>query len=323
MADTIRELERRWRETGATEDEARWLQARLRAGELDVTRVELAAYLDDPAARAVIAPPPRAWPNDPEARLRAWGKGLSDHGVEACARAAVAEGHHKLGIVLRPGVLTPGGELARSACVRLIVRRLEALEDWILSGAVDGLTEFNGALAPIAFPVDVDDVVAWAYEQVLDLTERVAGWQRLGGARVAFGTWWNVDFPFGEVSATRRAIQSELTPWALGLEDPLRTRLERMGVSSPCSADWGAMHGDERVRRCAQCELDVFNLSELTRAEAQALVRARDGRLCVRFFRREDGTVVTKDCPVGLAGELEPHRYYPEDAMLGDVFGDV
>lgn len=60
------------------------------------------------------------------------------------------------------------------------------------------------------------------------------------------------------------------------------------------------MKGDERVRACAQCRLNVYNLSEMTKADAENLIREKEGRLCVRFFRRFDGTILTKDCPIGL-----------------------
>ena len=77
--------------------------------------------------------------------------------------------------------------------------------------------------------------------------------------------------------------------------------LERLRVASPCPANWAGMEGDERVRFCRQCGLHVHNLSEMTRPDAEALVlRAAGGRLCARFYRRADGTVITKDCPVGL-----------------------
>ncbi|HXO37362.1 MAG TPA: hypothetical protein VN872_01925 [Candidatus Acidoferrum sp.] len=33
--------------------------------------------------------------------------------------------------------------------------------------------------------------------------------------------------------------------------------------------------------------------------EAEALVSHREGRLCVRFYRRKDGTMLTQNCPVG------------------------
>jgi hypothetical protein len=60
------------------------------------------------------------------------------------------------------------------------------------------------------------------------------------------------------------------------------------------------MRGDERVRFCAQCSLNVYNLSDMTRREAEGLLARAEGRLCVRFYRRPDGTILTSNCPVGL-----------------------
>lgn len=76
--------------------------------------------------------------------------------------------------------------------------------------------------------------------------------------------------------------------------------LDRIRIASPCPARWEDMAGDERRRFCGQCRLDVYNLSAMTRAEATALVSGAEGRLCAGFFRRADGTVLTRDCPVGL-----------------------
>jgi hypothetical protein len=39
----------------------------------------------------------------------------------------------------------------------------------------------------------------------------------------------------------------------------------------------------------------------MTRAEAEALVAEKEGRLCVRFYRRPDGTMLTRNCQA-LAG---------------------
>lgn len=64
------------------------------------------------------------------------------------------------------------------------------------------------------------------------------------------------------------------------------------------------MQGDERRRFCAQCKLHVHNLGAMSRADANAFVQAKEGRVCVRFFRRADGTVLTRDCPVGLRRKL-------------------
>ena len=77
--------------------------------------------------------------------------------------------------------------------------------------------------------------------------------------------------------------------------------LDEVRVAAPCPADWGAMVGDERVRFCERCSLNVYNLSGMSRREAEALVSNAEGRLCVRFYRRADGTILTNNCPVGLS----------------------
>jgi hypothetical protein len=72
-------------------------------------------------------------------------------------------------------------------------------------------------------------------------------------------------------------------------------------IATPCSASWDRMTGDERVRFCSECQLNVYNLSSLTRTEAEQLLREKEGRVCVRFYERADGTVMTQQCPGALA----------------------
>src|SRR5262245_8435083 len=79
------------------------------------------------------------------------------------------------------------------------------------------------------------------------------------------------------------------------------SQLDLITVSSPCPASWNEMSGDDHVRFCSQCQLQVYNLSKMSREEADRFVATREGKTCVRFYRRHDGTVLTKDCPVGLA----------------------
>ncbi len=81
-----------------------------------------------------------------------------------------------------------------------------------------------------------------------------------------------------------------------GYQDPL----SRVKVASPCTADWETMLGNERQRFCGQCQLNVYNLSGMTKREAENLISHAEGRLCVRFYRRADGTILTQNCPVGL-----------------------
>jgi len=76
--------------------------------------------------------------------------------------------------------------------------------------------------------------------------------------------------------------------------------LDDVRIAAPCHAKWDDMAGDERVRFCGQCDKNVYNLSAMPRAEAEALLRERTGEMCVRLFKRADGTVLTQDCPVGV-----------------------
>jgi hypothetical protein len=76
--------------------------------------------------------------------------------------------------------------------------------------------------------------------------------------------------------------------------------LDHVRIAAPCSADWDQMIGTERVRFCGHCSLNVYNLSEFTKQEAEAFIASREGRVCARFYRRTDGSILTKNCPVGL-----------------------
>jgi hypothetical protein len=79
-----------------------------------------------------------------------------------------------------------------------------------------------------------------------------------------------------------------------------RQQLDGIKIASPCSASWDGMKGDDQVRFCGQCKLNVYNLSAMSLDEISTLLAKKEGRTCVRFFRRADGTVLTDDCPVGL-----------------------
>jgi hypothetical protein len=88
------------------------------------------------------------------------------------------------------------------------------------------------------------------------------------------------------------------------LDDELRRRrvlplLDGVRVASPCTESWSEMSGDDRKRFCGKCEKNVYDLSAMTRDEAEAFLATHEGA-CIRFYRRFDGTVLTSDCPVGV-----------------------
>ncbi len=76
--------------------------------------------------------------------------------------------------------------------------------------------------------------------------------------------------------------------------------LESIRIATPCSARWEEMKGDDRSRHCSHCDKHVFNLSAMTREEAELTMLEKTGEVCVRLYRRDDGTVLTEDCPVGV-----------------------
>ena len=82
--------------------------------------------------------------------------------------------------------------------------------------------------------------------------------------------------------------------------DRFDSPLDHVRIAAPCKADWEQMVGTDRVRFCGQCNLNVYNLSSMTKLDAETLITRNEGRLCVRFYRRADGSILTENCPVGL-----------------------
>jgi hypothetical protein len=100
--------------------------------------------------------------------------------------------------------------------------------------------------------------------------------------------------------------------------------LNTIRVAAPCTADWEQMEGDDQARFCTTCRKNVYNLSAMTEAGAQALVNRHEGKLCVRFYTRTDGTLLTQDCPVGLRAvrrKLVRKLSYAAALLLSGVLG--
>jgi hypothetical protein len=83
--------------------------------------------------------------------------------------------------------------------------------------------------------------------------------------------------------------------------------LDTVRIASPCPMRWEDLEsrgdGADRVRHCGVCNLHVYNLSNMTRDEAEAVVRSREpgARFCAGMYRKPDGSILTRDCPVGRA----------------------
>ena len=77
---------------------------------------------------------------------------------------------------------------------------------------------------------------------------------------------------------------------------PIRS-FNRTIIAAPCLADWDSMAGNDQVRFCEHCQLDVTNLSSMTREKAMQLVARSQGRLCVRFITTPKGRILTGAIP--------------------------
>ena len=60
---------------------------------------------------------------------------------------------------------------------------------------------------------------------------------------------------------------------------------------------WNDLAGNDRIRYCGKCKLNVYNLADMEPQEVEAIVRKTEGRLCGRLYLRGDRTASLRDCP--------------------------
>src|SRR5262249_48446420 len=78
--------------------------------------------------------------------------------------------------------------------------------------------------------------------------------------------------------------------------------------------------GKDQVRSGGPCRKNVYNLSKMTRSQAEALVAASHGDMCPRFIRLPDGTIKTEEPHSGL-GLLERRASPVAAAVVTAVLG--
>lgn len=71
--------------------------------------------------------------------------------------------------------------------------------------------------------------------------------------------------------------------------------LDDILLSYPCPVDWESMEGDDYKRYCDKCDLNVYNISAMSKEDAESFLGAEEGA-CIRFYRRADGTIKTAGC---------------------------
>ena len=122
MSDSeLRDLERRFRESGSSSDETAWLSARVRSGDLARDRLKLAAYCGHPAAVGAVGDQD---PRDPASVPTAstWDADTGEFvdmrtGRGSCWRSCVARS-----CLGRSAISTPSASASKPASGRLPVR---------------------------------------------------------------------------------------------------------------------------------------------------------------------------------------------------------
>lgn len=90
-----------------------------------------------------------------------------------------------------------------------------------------------------------------------------------------------------------------------------RELVQRTFIQAPCPMRWDDLDlsdaGNLQARSpdaacdtkrfCHECKLNVYNISNMTEAEAAALLRQKDKRTCIFISVAPDGAIITDNCP--------------------------
>ncbi len=206
MTDSsLRELERRFRASGSVEDEAAWLRARVQAGELHQSRLEVAAYCGHKAASSVVT----------VAGPKTVG-GL----VSGLAPWASEELWRRVALALLHG--------AESACVGPSAPHAALIVQLLEDDVACRCEEHWGELASLPnppYPLDpagraVARAARYAASAAKSPGDALEALQQV--ARAAAGALTESN----RVRVLCDMLRTSLIPWALGYGDPVRERVE-------------------------------------------------------------------------------------------------
>lgn len=280
--------------------------------------------------------------------LARWGDGLIAFGSEVALRAALADARRCVTAIARSDaeeeLASAASAFAADASASATWRRVfteatDAAVRWLLAPTPESVDAARVALRRRTDPGFAQQFLSWGPSRTrqdwIDL-DRAAWVLTLGVEGQRIDDWWHYRRPdegTGAVAryrAVRAALREEVLPWALGWRDPLHelprraldalvSGVDALDVATPCGAAWDDMPVADRrgaARTCAACSHRVYDVSAMRREEVEALLREHEGqRLCVRFYRREDGRVVTSDCPVGLEARIQGATVRPRPLM--------
>lgn len=101
----------------------------------------------------------------------------------------------------------------------------------------------------------------------------------------------------------------------------IKNQIQSYFISTPCSVKWDDMQekqGNISVRFCGDCKLNVHNLSSMNDEEVSILInkKAAGERICTYFYRKDDGTLVTDNCPKQLKQMRNRIQAYAASIMV-------
>lgn len=211
---TLRELERRYRESGTPADEAAWIRARLQAGTLPELHVQLAAALGSEAARSCAEPLAQELADLVELALRRDAREAALRLLLAAVRWVPREAWVTAGVAATP-LLAQDPDLER---VQAYVSPIEA---WLLRCAESG---------PSVYPDVEPRLLSSSGEagSVLELRhlERAAGLPTDDACASAQRLLAGIALMARrhDRRITPADCAAEVAPWLLGIADPIRAR---------------------------------------------------------------------------------------------------
>lgn len=103
--------------------------------------------------------------------------------------------------------------------------------------------------------------------------------------------------PSASMSGVRHKAKPRTVNSEVNFMSAKKNRLDQLKVVTPCSSSWELMSGNNQKRFCADCNKSVFDFSQMTRRQVEAVVAAHQGKLCGRITRRPDGSLLTLETP--------------------------
>lgn len=218
--ERVRELERRWKETGTVEDESAYLLERLRIGDLPQEMLNLAAYCGHPAALNAI----KEDITIAISQCEIWVAGLTHWNKSITFRAAIAAILHVIDYY--PDNLTPKKLLnvaiakfkkSKKVAIKKLLRASIAMD------SISSVSEFSNKDCTRTY---ISQAVAFAVLSILLTTKRHVSDREIKKTAIdAIIKVVDAERVYNEIDngfiTIREAISKSLIPWALGYSDPL------------------------------------------------------------------------------------------------------